>query len=111
MVAGSVEDKSLRRWLRSRERVRVSSIVWAEFLCGPLSASVAEEAAELLGEPVSFDGYAATLAGQLFNLGGRRRGSMVDCMIAAIAIREDALLATRNAGDFRRFAAAGLSLA
>jgi len=110
-LAGSPEDKLLRRWLRASETIRVSSLVWAEFLCGPVSDAVAEETAELLGEPVPFDGLAATLAAQLFNTGGRRRGSMIDCMIAAIALQSDATLATRNIADFRRFASAGLTLA
>ena len=111
VLVGSPEDKMLRRWLRASERIRVSSLVWAEFLCGPVSDMVAEETAELLGEPVSFDGLAAPLAAQLFNAGGRRRGSMLDCMIAAIALQSDATLATRNIVDFRRFASAGLTLA
>lgn len=111
VLVGSPEDKMLRRWLRASERIRVSSLVWAEFLCGPVSDMVAEETAELLGEPVPFDGLAATLAAQLFNAGGRRRGSMIDCMIAAIALQSDATLATRNIADFRRFASAGLTLA
>jgi predicted nucleic acid-binding protein len=55
---------------------------------------VAEDAAELFGEPVLFDGIDATLAAQLFNAGGRRRGTMIDSMVAAIAIRAGATLAT-----------------
>ncbi len=110
-LAGSVEDGLLRRWLRARQTIQVSSIVWAEFLCGPVSDAVAEETAELFGEPVPFDGFSATLAAQLFNLGGRRRGSMIDCMIAAVALRSDATLATLNVSDFRRFVSAGLTLA
>ena len=109
-VSGSLEDRLLRRWLRGRETVRVSSIVWAEFLCGPVSDWVAEEAAELFGEPVVFDGIDATLAAQLFNVAGRRRGTMIDSMIAAIAIRAHATLATGNVADFRRFAPLGLSI-
>jgi predicted nucleic acid-binding protein len=111
LVAGSPEDASLRRWFRSGETVRVSSVVWAEFLCGPVTDILAEEAAELFGEPVAFDGISATLAAQLFHTSGRRRGSMIDCMVAAIALRGDALLATRNIADFKRFASAGLALA
>jgi predicted nucleic acid-binding protein len=110
-VPASAEDKSLRGWLGSRETVKISSIAWAEFLCGPVTHSIAEQTAELLGEPVAFDGITATFAANLFNSGGRRRGSMIDCMIAAIAIRDGAALATRNVADFRHFANAGLSLA
>ena len=111
LVAGSLEDKRLRGWLRSNQTVRISSIVWGEFLCGPISNTIAEQTAELFGEPVPFDGIDATLAAQLFNTGGRRRGSMIDCMIAATAMRENAMLATSNTAEFQRFATVGLSLA
>jgi len=110
-VSGSAEDRLLRRWLRAGEPIGVSAIVWAEFLCGPVPQWVAEETAELLGEPIAFDGIDATLAAQLFNASGRRRGSMIDCMVAATAIRTSASLATGNVSDFRRFASYGLTIA
>jgi len=49
-------------------------------------------------------------AARLFNLGGRRRGSHADCMIAASAIAAGAGLATRNPADFARSAPQGLRL-
>jgi len=111
LVPGSSEDAALRRWLRRGEPVRLSSLAWAEFLCGPVSSIVVEEAAELLGEPLSFDGAGATIAAELFNASGRRRGSLVDCMIAACAIHAGAGLATSNPPDFQRLVALGLKLA
>jgi predicted nucleic acid-binding protein len=64
---------------------------------------------ELLGVPLPFTVDDAATAAFLFNLGGRRRGSLPDCMIAATAIRFGAVLATTD-GDFRRYERAGLML-
>ena len=74
LVAGSAEDRLLRKWLRAGTPIGVSSLAWAEFLCGPVSALVVEDAAELLGER-SFDAIDATTTAQLFNTTGRRRGN------------------------------------
>ena len=53
----------------------------------------------------------AVLAARLFNRTGRRSRSLADCMIAAVAIRCGAKLATINAADFQPFTAHGLLLA
>jgi predicted nucleic acid-binding protein len=109
-VHGTTEGRRLRNWLRAGKPVRISSVVWAEYLCGPVSARAMEDAAELFGEPVSFGSGEATLAAQLFNASGRRRGTLADCMIAATALAAGATLATSNGGDFARFATSGLRL-
>ena len=100
----------MRKWLRSRDPLAVSAIVWTEFLCGPVEPIHLELLANLFGDPVSYTAGDAALAAQLFNLCGRRRGSLADCMIAATAIREDANLATGNVADFRRMESHGLRI-
>lgn len=110
-VPGTPEDRALRRWRVRGERLCVSSVAWAEYLCGPVSLPAAEDAAEMLGEPIAFSALDATLAARLFNATGRRRGSLQDCMIAAVAIASGASLATTNPADFRRFAGQGLIIA
>jgi predicted nucleic acid-binding protein len=50
------------------------------------------------------------LAAQLFNISGRRRGTFIDCMIAAVALGTDASLATTNPDDFRRLEPARLQI-
>ena len=111
LVAGSAQDRQLRHWLADKEPIGISSIAWAEFLCGPVKPAVIEAVRRFVTVCAAFDEDDALLAAQLFNGSGRRRGSLADCMIAATAIRARAALATANVADFRRFCAAGLELA
>ncbi|MGH7646326.1 MAG: PIN domain-containing protein [Gemmatimonadales bacterium] len=111
LVPGSDEDRALRGWLRRGASLGMSTIAWAEFLCGPVGAEHAELAARVVGNRVPFVEDDAALAARLFNLAGRRRGTLTDCMIAATAVAAGAALATTNTADFRRFEVAGLELA
>lgn len=108
---GSPEDLRLRKWLRAGQPPAMSTIAWAEFLCGPLSPEATPLAAEIVTELVAFGENEAEVTSMLFNQSGRRRGSMVDAMIAATALSQDAVLATSNVRDFKRFEALGLRLA
>ena len=108
---GGEADRMLRGWLAQRERIGICSLAWTEYLCGPLSPGVMA-AADLLcavKEPFLIDD--APLAAHLFNDSGRRRGTLTDCMIAAVAIRSGASLATLNRADFAPFCQSGLTLA
>lgn len=111
LVRHSTEDERLRAWLGEGETLAMSAIAWAEFLCGPIDATLWEVVSQIVTRRIPFGEDAAALAAELFNHTGRRRGSLADCMIAASAIRAKAILATRNPGDFRRFQAAGLQIA
>jgi predicted nucleic acid-binding protein len=107
---GSREDQRLRGWLEKGEVVGMSVITWTEFLCGPVDAAGIDLAERLIEEPAPLVADDALVAASLFNLGGRRPGSLMDCMIAAVALRIGAELATTNAADFRRLESAGLAL-
>ena len=105
------ESRRLDVWVSEGETVVISSVAWAEFLCGPLSPGDLNAALQAVGQYLEFTTEHAAIAARLFNATGRRRRMMVDCMIAAVAIAEGAPLATVNAGDFGRFAEHGLLLA
>ncbi len=111
LVPGSDESARLRRWLRDRRPVAVSTLVWGEFLCGPLDEASVSTARRIAHRHVPVGTREATEAARLFNHGGRRRGSLPDCIIAATAILADAEIATSNPADFRRLADAGLEVA
>ena len=105
---GSAEDRRLREWLAQSQPIGISAVGWAEFLCGPVDVHDVELAARVVDEPVALLAPDAGMAAELFNLAGRRRGSLNDCMIAATALRAGASVATTNLTVFRRFEPAGL---
>ncbi len=110
LVAGTPEDRQLRRWLRERASVRMSAVAWAELLCGPIGEPERQLVRDIVGTPLTLTDRDAETAAALFNVGGRRRGSLSDCLIAATALRANATLVTGNAADYRRFEAAGRRL-
>jgi len=108
LVRGSHEDTKLRGWLSEGQVLGMSAIAWTEFLCGPLEATAVELAARVVGPQVPFAADDAVVAAGLFNTSGRRRGTLMDCMVAATAIGNGAALATTNPSDFKRFEQRGL---
>lgn len=80
----------------------MSALAWAEFLCGPLPAEQMRYAQGVVPTCVPLVEEDAVIGARLFNASGRRRGTLLDCLIAAAAIRAEADLATANPGDFRR---------
>ena len=106
----SLEDLKLREWLLGGISLGISSISWAEFLCGPVEPRHVELAARIVQDRVPFVAEDAELSARLYNHSGRRRGSLIDCMIAATALRVGASLATGNLADFRRLESAGLRI-
>lgn len=106
----TLESRKIDKWLSEEREIGLSAVAWTEFQCGPVSDRAIHAAALLTGKPVAFDGLDAVTASGLFNVGGRRRNSIVDCMIASVAIRSGAAFATNNLRDFERFVPFGLDL-
>jgi predicted nucleic acid-binding protein len=110
-VAGSAAHSRFRSWSASREAFGVCTVAWAEYLCGPLDPTAESLARRIFPNPEAFLPADAALASALFNRTGRRSRSLADCMIAAVAIRCGAKLATINTQDFSPFQPHGLMLA
>lgn len=110
-VSGTPAHQQFRAWVSAGEVVSVSSIAWAEFLCGPLDSAAEALARQVFPSPEPFLQADADLSAKLFNQTGRRSRSLADCMIAAVAIRCGAKLATINSGDFQPLTKFGLLLA
>ena len=110
LVPGTREDHRLRQWIRQGLVISMSSIAWAEFLCGPVSEEDRQRARKVVGGPLPLVETEAAQAAELFNAGGRKRGTLPDCLIAATALLAGAALAASNSEDFRRFERAGLKL-
>ena len=110
LAPDSQEDTRLREWIGANQPLGMSTVAWAEFLCGPVDEAALSVASVVVGRQTRFTEEMAVIAARLFNGSGRRRGTMVDCMIAATALAEQAAIATSNPDDFRRFEAFGLGL-
>ncbi|HEV2353435.1 MAG TPA: PIN domain-containing protein [Puia sp.] len=108
---GSPEQAQVLAWWSARnDDVNVSSVVWAEFFCGPLSQVHEQKARHFFPTPEPLLPADAEMAALLFNKTGRRSRSLADCMIAAVALRSHARLATINTADFQPFVQHGLTL-
>ena len=111
-VSGSPEDRALRGWVGIQESLGVSTVVWAEFLCGPYERSSLEFLIGVIDRHVDFtSAHARDCGAPLQSIWSAPRGSQMDCMIAATAIAENAPIATTNERDFRQFEAEGLTFA
>ena len=102
--------KQVLEWSTSSQYINMSSVAWAEFLSGPVTEGETIEVRSLIDDIEHFGERDARVAADLFNQTGRRSRSLPDCMIAALAIRCGATLATVNLRDFRRFEPFGLKL-
>jgi len=92
-------------------RFSCSAITWFEFCNGPCTEAQQQISLKFLNNIIiPFSQHHANLASQLFNQTGRRRSSRADCMIAAVAILNNAPIATYNVKDFEKFTPNGLKI-
>lgn len=111
VTAHSPQVALIREWLSEGKTLTASAVAWSEFLNGPHSLSQKDAVRRVLAGGIRpFDEDQAEAASRLFHLTGRRRGSHVDCMIAAAALVKREVVATRNIADFQRFIPHGLIL-
>ena len=111
LVQGTPEDRALRQWIVADEPLAMSAVVWTVFQCGPLQPAELAAVAALIDHHRDFTCEDSETAARLFNDSGRRRGSLIDCMIAAAALADDASVATANPADFERLHPFGVTIA
>jgi predicted nucleic acid-binding protein len=112
LVKSSPEAGNVDGWMAVGQTLAASAISWTEFLNGPVTLlEVGRAESVLQSRIIPFGQKEATLAADLFNKTGRRRGSRFDCLIAATAIIAQAEIATVNQLDFKLFVPHGLKLA
>ena len=112
LVKGCPQAQNVDGWPGVGQTVAASAVAWTEFLNGPVTPlDVGRAEAVLQARIVAFGRPEAVLAADLFNKTGRRRGSRLDCLIAATAIVAQAELATANQSDFKLSVPHGLKLA
>ena len=113
LVEGERENPAFLPWLESQEEVATADIVRAEFLLGVYAIGDAAKRqrgelfyrdrlrglASLPCEVADYD-TAARMAGEARRT-GRGTPSLADGLIAAIALRAGATVATRNTKDFK----------
>ena len=113
LIEGERGDASFLRWLEAQKEVATADIVRCEFLIGVHAVTDAAKRrrgeqfykdriaglASLANLPEDFE-TAGRIAGEARRL-GKGKPSAVDGLLAAIALRTGATVATRNETDFK----------
>ena len=113
LIEGERGHPGILPWLESQQEVATADVVRCEFLLGVHAVVDASKRrrgetfyadrisalASLPNEPDDFEA-AARMAGEARRL-GKGKPSVVDALLAAIALRTGAAVATRNLGDLQ----------
>jgi predicted nucleic acid-binding protein len=112
-IEGERGDPAFLTWLKSADSVATADIVCAEFLLGVHAvpnAILRQRGAQFYADRISLlpsfasdaEDYpkAAALAGEA-RRAGKGKPSLVDGLVAALALRTGAKVATRNVTDFK----------
>ena len=111
LINGTEESAQLTEWCKNETVLTTNSLVWCEFITGPITDEEINLAWHLVGMSVhAFDHGDSVLAAKLFNELARPRSQRIDIMITASAINRKATLATVNTADFTALISHGLSL-
>jgi predicted nucleic acid-binding protein len=113
LIEGERGNPAFKHWLANADEIATADIVRGEFLLGVRAvadASLRQRGSQfyadriahlpsLASEPADYE-KAATLAGEARRL-GKGKPSLIDGLIAALAFRTGAKIATRNVVDFK----------
>ena len=111
LIPDTAESEKIKGWLKGGIPLAAPSIVWYEFVCGPVQNREIETIRSVLTAGIlNFGEAEAEESARLFNAVGRVRKLRVNTMIAATALLAGAELATSNTDDFQVFCGHGLKL-
>lgn len=110
LVPGSLEAERMMHWSRQAKSLLVPSVVWYEFISGPVNPKQCTSIRAMIHEVIPFEEIQSELAAHLWNETNRNRSMRMDAMIAATAIHIKSPLATSNLKDFEPFTPLGLTL-
>lgn len=110
LVSGSEEAERAMFWFETTE-LCTSSVVWYEFLSGPVDDEGVEVIRALLRDRIlPFNAAQAAESARLFEATGRMRWLRVSAMIAAATIISNVTLATEDVDGFKTFVPFGLRM-
>jgi predicted nucleic acid-binding protein len=111
VTSQSAQVIMVHRWVKNQIPLEVSVITWSEFFNSPHTEEQKNAVhAVSRGGIQPFTQVQAEFASRLFHMTGCKRGSHVDCVIAAAASCNHHPVATRHIAEFERFIPYGIKV-